>query len=123
VRTVPRGWRPGDVVLLAEAPGDDLAAEAALVEFLWRSVPRLSLAHDVSEGGLEAALAEAAIFSGTGLDGAPTRVAPHGAVVVACAREERDRLGGVALTELGVAGGETVLGRALEELRAEWGEL
>ena len=87
VREVPRGWREGDVVLLAGAsrislagseyqarygevggrpPSLDLAAEAALVEFLWRVAPRCSLVHDTSGGGLAVALAEAAIFSGVG---------------------------------------------------------
>ena len=41
----------------------DLAAEAALVEFLWRAAPQCSLVHDVSHGGLAVALAEAAIHS------------------------------------------------------------
>jgi hypothetical protein len=74
VRDVPRGWKPGDRVWLAE--GD--AVE--LVGWLWRNAPRLSLAHDVG-GGLAHALAEASRFSGHEFtaDGE----APHGAVVVA----------------------------------------
>ena len=73
VRHVPKGWREGDVILLAGASpvalagseyqaryGEvggrparlDLAAEASLVEFLWRAAPRCSLVHDVSSGGL-----------------------------------------------------------------------
>ena len=58
VREVPRGWRPGDTVWLAE--GD----EVELIGWLWRNVSRLSLAHDVGAGGLAHALAEASRFSG-----------------------------------------------------------
>jgi phosphoribosylformylglycinamidine synthase II len=64
VREIPSRWRSGDSILLAEA-GESLAEEAALIEFLWRSAPILSLAHDLSDGGLERALAEAAAWSGT----------------------------------------------------------
>ena len=50
---------------MATAPGDlDLAAEAALVRFVWKAAPVLTLAHDVSDGGLEQALREAAEHSG-----------------------------------------------------------
>jgi phosphoribosylformylglycinamidine synthase len=87
VRLVPRGWRDGDVILLAGASPVALAgseyqarwgevegrparlnleAEAALVEFLWRAAPQCSLVHDVSSGGLAVCLAEAAIHSGLG---------------------------------------------------------
>ena len=89
VREVPKTWQRGDVILLAGAspvalagseyqarygtvggpPAQlDLSAEAALVEFLWRAAPSCSLLHDVSEGGLAVALAEAAIHSGLGAD-------------------------------------------------------
>ena len=82
----PARWREGDVILLAGASpvalagseyqarfGEvggrparlDLAAEAALVEFLWRAAPQCSLVHDVSHGGLAVALAKAAIHSGS----------------------------------------------------------
>ncbi len=64
VRAVPGRWRSGDVVLLATAPEDSLAAEAALIRFLWKAAPHLSLCHDVGTAGLEAALAEAAAWSG-----------------------------------------------------------
>src|SRR5205085_3278278 len=36
VRLVPARWEQGDAVLLAEAPEASLAAEAALVRFLWK---------------------------------------------------------------------------------------
>jgi phosphoribosylformylglycinamidine synthase len=57
VRGVPRGWRPGDGVWLAE--GD----EVELIDWLWRNASKLSLAHDVGAGGLAHALAEASRFS------------------------------------------------------------
>jgi phosphoribosylformylglycinamidine synthase subunit PurL len=62
VRKIPSRWRSGDGILLAEA-GESLAEQAALIEFLWRSAPVLSLAHDLSDGGLERAIAEAAAWS------------------------------------------------------------
>src|SRR5205823_2750937 len=75
VRQVPRGWRPGDRVWLAE--GDDVE----LIQWLWRAAPRLTLAHDVSDGGLELALAEASAFSG--VEFRAEAEAQYGAVVVA----------------------------------------
>jgi phosphoribosylformylglycinamidine (FGAM) synthase-like enzyme len=75
VREVPRGWRPGDGVWLAD--GDRFE----LIAWLWRNAPRLSLAHDVSDGGLEHALAEAAKFSGR--EFTAEGEAPVGSVVVA----------------------------------------
>jgi phosphoribosylformylglycinamidine (FGAM) synthase-like enzyme len=75
VREVPLGWQPGDTVWLAE--GD--AVE--LIGWLWRAAPRLSLAHDVSDGGLSQALAEASAFSGHLLDVGTE--APYGSVIVA----------------------------------------
>ena len=81
VRTVPRGWQPGDVVLLAESEGT-LESDAALIAWLWRAASGLSLAHDVGERGLEHALAEASRWSGHEVraDGD----AAHGSVLVAC---------------------------------------
>jgi phosphoribosylformylglycinamidine synthase len=37
VRTVPGRWRSGDAVLLASSPDGSLAAEAALIRFLWKA--------------------------------------------------------------------------------------
>ena len=51
VREVPRGWRPGDVVLLAE--GDGRRGRRGADPLVWQAAPRLSLAHDVGDGGLE----------------------------------------------------------------------
>jgi phosphoribosylformylglycinamidine synthase len=87
VRQVPKGWRDGDVVLLASASpvsvagseyqarygtvggspaALDLAVEAALTHFLRRVAPLCTLVHDAAEGGLAVALAEAALWSGVG---------------------------------------------------------
>ena len=81
VRAVPRGWQPGDRVWLAE--GD----EVELIAWLWRAAPGLSLAHDVSDGGLAHAMAEASRFSGG--DFTAVADAPYGSVIVA-AREAPD---------------------------------
>jgi len=147
VRRVPRGWREGDVILLAGASpvalagseyqarwGEvggrparlDLAAEAALVEFLWRAAPQCSLVHDVSHGGLAVCLAEAAIHSGLGAE----LVLPDdprawfgeggGQAVLACLPEVVDLLDGVPLRRLGVAGGKSLLGIELDELTEAW---
>src|SRR5205085_11322734 len=51
VRLIPGKWLPGDVVLLAQAPEASLAAEAALIRFLWKAAPLLTLCHDVGYGG------------------------------------------------------------------------
>ena len=128
VRRVPKGWREGDSVLLAEAsplslagseyqavfgqvsgtPGPlDLEAEARLISFLWEAAPLCSLVHDSSDGGLAVCLAEAALFSGCGaeltLDDGPLVLFGEvgGRAVLACAsdvREDVRRLG----AELGV---------------------
>jgi phosphoribosylformylglycinamidine synthase len=130
VRVVPSRWREGDVVLLAGTPDTkaplDLRAGARLVEFLWRAAPLLSLAHDVSNGGLAVALAEAALWSGVGAEldlpaaGAWFREG-GGEAVVACAPEDVGRLGGVPLRELGVVGGDALLGIPLSDLGKAYG--
>jgi phosphoribosylformylglycinamidine synthase subunit PurL len=84
VREVPSGWRPGDVVLLAESDST-LAGDAALIAFVWQAAPLLSLAHDVSDGGLGLALAEASSWSGAELGSRDE--APYGSIVLACAPE------------------------------------
>jgi hypothetical protein len=77
-------------VLLAEA-GESLPEQAALIAFLWRSAPMLSLAHDVSDGGLELAVREATEWSGRAADVGRAE-APCGAVLLTCAREHISRL-------------------------------
>ena len=101
VRQVPSGWRPGDCVLLAEA-GDSLAEQAALIRFLWGAVPLLSLAHDVSEGGLELTLAEAGEWSG--ITATPAGDAPYGSVVLSCAPANVEKLEWPNLRVLGAVG-------------------
>jgi phosphoribosylformylglycinamidine synthase subunit PurL len=118
VREIPGAWRDGDVVLLAAAPTPlELGAEAALVEFLWRSAPLLSLAHDVSRGDLAVALAEAALWSGIGARVELPAPPAAGAAVLACADDDVARLRGVPLTRLGVVGGDEICGAPLTELR------
>ena len=75
VREVPRGWRPGDRVWLAE--GD----EVELIGWLWRNASTLSLVHDVGGGGLAHALAEASAFSGH--EFTAEAEAPYGSVILA----------------------------------------
>jgi phosphoribosylformylglycinamidine synthase subunit PurL len=122
VRVVPGRWREGDAVLVAGAHDPaaplDLRAEAQLVEFLWRAAPLLSLAHDVSDGGLAVALAEAALWSGLGAD---VELPESGSAVLACAPEDLERLGGVPLLAVGVVGGSSVLGFGLDELGKAYG--
>jgi phosphoribosylformylglycinamidine synthase len=98
VRRIPGRWRNGDAVLLAESDGTPAGA-AALIGFVWRAAPLLSLAHDVSDGGLELALAEASTWSDAPFE-APGE-APRGSVVLACALEHIERLDWPHLRVLG----------------------
>jgi phosphoribosylformylglycinamidine synthase subunit PurL len=102
VRFIPRAWRSGDVVLLATAPGElDLAAEAALVRYVWKAAPVLTLAHDVSDGGLEQALREAEQHSGLEADVKLPDDAVGGQVLLACGPEDVARLGSKGLRRIG----------------------
>ena len=102
VRFVPDRWRPGDAVLVATAPGAlDLAAEAALVRYVWKAAPVLSLAHDVSDGGLEQALREAAEHCGLDADVELLPDVPGGRVLLACAPEHVERLGSRGVRRIG----------------------
>jgi hypothetical protein len=101
---VPKGWRSGDAVLLATSPDGSLAAEAALIRFLWKAAPHLSLCHDVGSRGIEAALAEAAVWS----DGREAEVelpedydATRGAAILACAPAAVSRLGSRGFVRIG----------------------
>jgi phosphoribosylformylglycinamidine synthase len=150
VRRVPRGWQEGDVLLLATAgepglagseyqarygevsgtpPALDLEAEAALVELLWRTAPRASLVHDVSDGGLAVCLAEMALHSRLGatvhLPDDPVTLFGEGGgrAVIALPSHmvEIDPIGSdVPLRRMGEVGGETVLGVPLDDLREAW---
>jgi len=101
VRLVPGMWEPGDVVLLAQAPEASLAAEAALVRFLWKAAPLLTLCHDVGYGGLERALAEAAQWSGCAAHVELPDEPEHGAAILALPREHVARLGSRGFVEIG----------------------
>src|ERR671934_162419 len=70
----------------------DLLAEAALVRYVWKAAPVLSLAHDVSDGGLEQALREAAEHCGVEADVELLPDVPGGRVLLACAPEHVERL-------------------------------
>ena len=108
VRRVPRGWREGDAIVAAHAEG--LTAEVALIRFVARVAPLLSLAHDVGDGGVRAALVEAARWSGVG---AEVDVPEDARVVLAC---RPDRVGRLSddFVEIGVVGGQTILGEAID---------
>ena len=110
----------------------ELEAEARLVAFLWRAAPLATLVHDAAEGGLAVCLAEAALVSGCGasveLLGEPVELYGEvgGRAVVAAAGEragDLERLAdeaGVPLRRVGSAGGDTLLGVELSELRHAW---
>jgi phosphoribosylformylglycinamidine synthase II len=146
VRRVPRGWREGDAILLARSrspltfagseaqarwgslggsPSLDLDSEVALVRYATGIAARASLVHDVAEGGLAVALAEAALWSGVGasleLDDDPLRLFGEvgGQVIVALPGDqvEPDPTGAdVEVRRIGVVGGDTLLGIPLAEL-------
>ena len=117
-------------------PSLDLAAEVALVRWTTAVAPRATLVHDVSEGGLAVALAEAALWSGLGLRldgrGEARSHAPRslelfgevgGQVLVALPPDqvEVDPTGAdVEVRRIGVVGGDDVLGVGLAELRAAY---
>ncbi len=101
VRLVPVGWQPGDIVLLAAAPEESLAAEASLIRFLWKAAPLLSMCHDVGSRGLEAAIAEATHWSGREADVELPEEPSAGAAVLACAPENVARLGTRGFVEIG----------------------
>jgi phosphoribosylformylglycinamidine synthase len=103
VRFVPGAWRSGDVVLLATAPGElDLRAEAALIRFVWKAGPVLTLAHDVSDGGLAQAIREAEAHSGITADVELPAAALGGQVLLACSPENVERLGTKGLEQIGL---------------------
>ncbi|MDE3024949.1 MAG: phosphoribosylformylglycinamidine synthase subunit PurL, partial [Acidobacteriota bacterium] len=101
VRLVPSGWQKGDAVLLATAPEESLDAEAALIRFLWKAAPLLSLCHDVGARGLAVSLEEAARWSGRDADVDMPTEPDGGAAILACARENVSRLGSRGFVEIG----------------------
>jgi phosphoribosylformylglycinamidine synthase len=55
---IPSRWRSGDRIALLRGEGPEL------VRYVWQNAPRFTLAHDVSWGGVEKAVSEAAAWSG-----------------------------------------------------------
>jgi len=105
VRFVPGMWREGDILLLATAPGElDLAAEAALVRYVWKVAPFVSLAHDISDGGLEVALKEAARYSRVDAEARLPAETRAGRVLLACEPENVERLGKRNVVQIGTVG-------------------
>jgi phosphoribosylformylglycinamidine synthase len=110
----------------------DLDAEARLVSFLCRAAPSCSLVHDAAEGGLAVCLAEAALFSGSGAivnledDALELFGEVGGQAVLACSLETRDEILGLAaglgvpVRGIGLAGGATLFGVELTQLRSAW---
>jgi len=137
VRSVPSTWREGDAIYLAGEPelsfdgseyqalyGElagrpaslDLAREAQLIRDLHELAPRCSLVHDVSEGGLAVALAEAAIVSGVGAelelpDDALALFGEGGGFAIIASTED------LPYRRIGSAGGATLLDVPIEDLR------
>jgi phosphoribosylformylglycinamidine synthase subunit PurL len=103
VRAVPGRWRHGDEVLLATAADGSLAAETALVQFLWQAAPHLTLCHDVGGRGIRAALEEAAAWSGLEAEGElpDSYDSRRGAAILACAAETVAKLGSRGYTPIG----------------------
>jgi phosphoribosylformylglycinamidine synthase II len=148
VRRVPRGWREGDTIVLARSrspltlagseaqkrwgslggsPSLDLGSEVALVRWATRVAGHATLAHDVSDGGLAVALAEAALWSGLGaslaLDDDPLTLFGEvgGQVLAALPAEqvEPDPTGSeIEVRRIGTVGGDALFGIPLEKLGA-----
>jgi phosphoribosylformylglycinamidine synthase subunit PurL len=101
VRLVPRRWEQGDLVLLATAPESSLAAEAALIRFLWKAAPLLSLCHDVGYGGLAHALEQASRWSGREAEVELPAEPANGAAVLAIAPDQLELLGTRGFVRIG----------------------
>jgi phosphoribosylformylglycinamidine synthase len=143
VRTVPTTWREGDAIYLAGEPelsfdgseyqafyGElagrparlDLAREAELIQRLHELAPRCSLVHDVSEGGLAVALAEAAILSGVGAelaldDDTLALFGEGGGRAILASTEE------LPFPRIGSVKGDSLLGVPIEDLRQAYEEV
>jgi phosphoribosylformylglycinamidine synthase len=90
VTRIPGRWQTGDRVYLLRGEG------AGLVRFVWENASSFALAHDVSNGGLDLALHEAAEWSGARLERAWHEEA-RGVIVAAA-----ERPAWVDVVELGV---------------------
>jgi phosphoribosylformylglycinamidine (FGAM) synthase-like enzyme len=75
VTRIPGRWRSGDRVLLLRGFGHGLVA------FVWRHAHLFTLAHDVSDGGIDLALREAAAWSRTELVLSQHKPSAEGVVV------------------------------------------
>jgi phosphoribosylformylglycinamidine synthase subunit PurL len=150
VRLAPGIWREGDVVFVVGAPDlrldgseyqslflggpggrppwPELAAEAALIRFLWRASSVLSCAHDAAEGGLAVALAEVAIIAGIGArieleDDAVTWFGEGGGqAVVSISADDASVLEGIPHRKVGVVGGQKLFGIEVSELMDAYGD-
>jgi phosphoribosylformylglycinamidine synthase len=145
VRHVPTGWREGDVILLAAAgpvslagseyqarygtvsgmpPALDLDEEARLVSLTCDAGRSSSLVHDVAEGGLAVALAEAAIWSGVGatldLPDDPSVLFGEGAGQAILAVDPSLAHDGDLVRRIGVVGGDSLFGVPVAALRRAW---
>ena len=99
----------------------DLAREAELIRTLHEVAPRCSFVHDVAEGGLAIALAEAALAAGIGAeldlpDDALTLFGEGGGRAILASSEE------LPFPRIGSVGGSTLLGVPIEHLRQAWEE-
>jgi len=74
---------------------------AALVRFLWKAAPHLTLCHDVGHAGLEHALAEAAEWSGRPADVSLPDEPGYGAAVLAVPRNGVAGLGSKGFVQIG----------------------
>ena len=101
VRRVPSGWQKGDIVLLATAPEESLEAEAALIRFLWKAAPLLSLCHDVGYAGIAHAVAEAGRWSGREADVELPDEPLVGAAILATSRDQVGKLGSKGFVRIG----------------------
>jgi phosphoribosylformylglycinamidine (FGAM) synthase-like enzyme len=101
VRLVPGRWESGDLVLLATAPESSLGAEAALIRFLWKAAPLLSLCHDVGYGGLAHTLEQAARWSGREAELDLPSEPANGAAVLAIAPDQLELLGTRGFLQIG----------------------
>ncbi len=92
-RRAPRRPRPATSTSRPRRP---------LVRFVWKAAPVLTLAHDVSDGGIEQALREAADHSGreAAVDALPPN-ATGGQMLLACAPENVERLGTKGVLPIG----------------------
>jgi phosphoribosylformylglycinamidine synthase subunit PurL len=112
-------------------PEPDLAAERALHQFLAAAAERrlLRSAHDVSDGGLGVALAEAAIAGAVGVtaDVGDLFGEGDGRAVISARRDDvaalRELAGDLPLTEVGSVGGDAIVIGAVSLPVAEAAEL